>query len=289
MKVKISVVVLFATLLAASLAFGDGYNLVSWPLIPFDTGIQAVMADSMGQGVQITGGNNPTQSDGIKWFDPNTASYLTAWYKTGGPGPDFLWKGTLTTIEADKGYFITIRGTHPAVTLTMTGSVNTATRNIPIEPAPTSPTFNYVGYAFATPCSVSGLSGDDADLLASGYTGGNNPVQSDGIKWFDGSAYHSAWYKTGGPGPDSLWKGDMTTLDPGNGFIVTVKAGHAFTGDTWVLDAPPSYSKGAMVMRGGRSRVSERQVARRKDRYGAAPATTKSLSRVEAVENKKSR
>jgi hypothetical protein len=85
MKVKISVVVLFVTLFAASLVFADGYNLVGWPLEVDDTSVQAVMADSMGSGCQLTGGFPGTGSDQVKYYDPATTTWYTAWYKQGGP------------------------------------------------------------------------------------------------------------------------------------------------------------------------------------------------------------
>ncbi|MCK4597963.1 hypothetical protein KAU04_07965, partial [bacterium] len=206
MKVKISLVVVLATLMATTLAFGQGFNLVSWPLIVHDTGIQPAFADSMGTGCQITGGFPSAQSDAVEYFNAATELYTSAWYKVGGPGPQNVWQGDLTTIEPDKAYWITILTAHPAVTLTMTGSVASTSRLIPIQPGfvgpPARSAFNFVGSCFAVPCSLK-----DAGLVASGFTGGFPSSTSDLIQYFDSvTGWKSAWYKVGGPGPQNVWQ-----------------------------------------------------------------------------------
>jgi len=287
MKVKISVVVLFATLFAASLAFGDGYNLVSWPLIVDDTAIQPVFADSMGTGCQITGGFPPNASDQVKYYDAFTTTWYTAWYKVGGPGPGNLWAGNLTTIEPDKGYWILIRGTHPAVTLTMTGAVNTAARSVPVAPGPAQ---TYVGMAFAVTRPLGTAAGEDfCNLVGSGFTGGFPPNASDKVRYFDGTSWYAAWYKVGGPGPGNLWAGSAgptgLNLEPGNGYVIDVLAGHSFTGDTWDFIAP---AKGAKTGLGKEIRTIQREVSSKAVR-ATGSATNKSLNREQQVEEKKSR
>jgi hypothetical protein len=285
MKVKISVVVLFATLLAASLAFGDGFNLVSWPLDVADTAIQPVMADSMGSGVQITGGNVASLSDLVRYYDAATSTWYQAWYRTLGAGN---WTGTLTTIEPDKGYFIQIRGTHPAVTLTMTGSVNTGSRTIPIQPGPSE---NYVGSLFAVDRPLKGTTGDDCGLLASGFTGGNVGSLSDKVRGFDGTTWYTAWYRTLGGG---AWKGtlgpgqtiDDPVINPGNGYVIQVLAGHSFTGNQWIYIADPS--KGAKTDLSSKTRTIRREISSKVARAQSS-STNKSLAREQRVEEKSSR
>jgi hypothetical protein len=284
MKVKISVVVLFTTLLAASLAFGDGYNLVSWPLLVADTAIQAVMADSMGTGVQITGGNVATYSDLVRYYDPATTIWYQAWYRSLSQA----WVGNLTTIEPDKGYFIQIRGTHPAVTLTMTGSVNTGGRTIPIQPGSSE---NYIGSLFATDRAVVGTTGDDCNLLGSGFTGGNVGTNSDKVRGFDGTIWYTTWYRTLGAGAwiGTLGPGQVNGqpyFNPGNGYVIQVLAGHAFTGNQWDYIADPA--KGAKTDLSKETRTMTRAISADVTR-SQSPTTAKSLAREQRVEEKKSR
>jgi hypothetical protein len=287
MKVKISLVVVFATLFAASLAFADGYNLVGWPLEVADTAVQPVMADSMGTGCQLTGGYPATNSDQIKYYDASTTIWSTAWYKQGGPGPQNQWFGTLTTIEPDKGYWIIIKGTHPAVTLTMTGSVNVTGRTIPIQPGPSN---NYVASLFAVSRPLGSLVGEDfCNLVGSGFTGGYPATSSDKVRYFDGASWYAAWWKVGGPGASNLWKGSAgptgLNLEPGNGYIIDVLAGHSFIANTWSFIPP---AKGAKTDLSGTTRTIKREVSSKVAR-ALGPSTNKSLAREHQVEEKRTR
>jgi hypothetical protein len=292
MKVKISLVVVLATLVATSCVFADGYNMVSWPLIPADTAIQPVMADSMGNGLQLSGGNTALTSDQIKYFD-GVATWYTAWYKDSTPPPGPLgWKGDLTTIDPDKAYWIIIRTAHPAVTLTMTGGVNTATRVITIQPGLS---FNFVGSAWAVPRAIKGA-GDDCNLLGSGFTGGNTSLTSDQIKYFDGANWYTAWYKSSTPPPGPLgWKGELSStqtagdpyFEPGNGYILIVRAGHAFVGNTWTYPPPPP-AKGVKTDLSSTTRAPVKRQLGQKRRVGS-PTTTQSLSPEKETEVKRTR
>jgi len=227
MKVRIFLVVMVATLFAAPLAFADGYNLISWPLIPHDTTIQAAFADSMGTGCQLTGGVGAPLSDKVLSYVGG--SYVTSWYRT----TTKMWIGTVTNIEPDKAYWVIILGSHPAVTLTMTGQVATEDRVIPISPGLS---YNFVGTCFPVAVDL-----DDTGLLASGFTGGVGAPLSDKILRYEGG-YQTVWYRT----TTSAWIGSFTQLEPGKGYIINVIAGHSFTDDEWVYPVPGS-SKGAKL------------------------------------------
>jgi hypothetical protein len=291
MKVKISLVVVFATLIAATWAFGDGFNLVSTPLIPHDSGMQAFFADSMGTGCQLTGGYPATASDQVKWFDTATSIWYSAYYKVGGPGPQNIWQGTLTSFEADRGHWIIIKGTHPAVTLTMTGDVNSSTRTISIQPGLS---FNFVGTTWATVRKLSGGTGDDCNLLGSGMTSGYPATGTDNIRYFDGSIWYTAYHKVGGPGPQNVWQGRLSgtqtlgdpEFDPGNGYIIQVQAGNAFTGNQWLYTAAPA--KGATTVLSSKTRaVAKRDL--HKTHRALGPSTNKSLAPEKTVESKRTR
>ncbi len=291
MKVKISLAVVFATLMAATWAFGDGFNLVSTPLIPHDSGMQAFFADSMGTGCQLTGGYPAASSDQVKWFDAATSIWHTGWYKVGGPGPQNVWQGTLTSFEPDRGHWIIIKGTHPAVTLTMTGDVNTSTRTIPVQPGLS---FNFVGTAWAIDRPLSGGTGDDCNLLGSGFTGGYPAAASDNLRYFDGAVWYTAWYKVGGPGPQNVWQGKLAgpqvlntpVMEPGNGYILQVQAGRAFTGNQWLYTAAPA--KGAAATLSSKTRtVAKRDLY--KTHRALSPSTNKRLAPEKAVEIERTR
>jgi hypothetical protein len=293
MKVKISLVVVLATLVATSCVFADGYNMVSWPLIPADTAIQPVMADSMGNGVQLTGGNTSLTSDQIKYFD-GISIWYTAWYKSSTPPPGALgWKGDLTTIDPDRGYWIIIRTANPAVTLTMTGGVNTTGRTITVQPGLS---FNFVGSAWAVARAIKGA-GDDCGLLASGFTGGNTSLTSDQIKYFDGAAWYTAWYKTTTPPPGALgWKGQLSStqvagdpyLEPGNGYILIVQAGHAFVGNTWTYPPPPP-AKGVKADLSSKTRAPVKIKLDQSKRQLHGPTTSQRLVPEKEAEAKRTR
>jgi hypothetical protein len=281
MKVKISLVVVVATLFAAGLAYGDGFNMVSWPLLPHDTSIQAVFADSMGTGCQLTGSFFSYYADLVRYYDASTSTWYSAWYNTTIPGWDAT--STLTTIEPDKGYWIQIRGANPPVTLTMTGAVSETQRVIPVYDSATLTTFNLVGSAFAVPCSLA-----DAGLVASGFTGSFFSYYSDKIRHWDGSSWYTAWYNT----TTSLWEDNLKTLEPGKGYWLEVLAGHGFTSDEWIYPVPPDYSKGAKA---GLSRQVKAKahamepVTKRTLRSQGRSSTNLSLDTKRAAENKKTR
>jgi hypothetical protein len=303
MKVKISLVVVMAILVAASGAFATGYNLISQPLVPSSDTISCVMGDSICTGSQVTGGNNQAASDEVKYFDANTSTFYTGWWKTGGAGPDFLWRGDLTNMPADRAYWVFIKTGHPAVVLTMTGAVSTTARNIPIAQPTKGETFNFVGTTFPIPAALggSGSAGDCAGLLASGFTGGNNLASSDALRHYDGTSWYAAYYKTGGPGADFLWKGTLSAtqvvdnpcLVPGDGYILQLRSGSAM-GPVWTYPVPQdtcicSTPKGRVVD-SGKARTSVKRVSSKVRRGPSMPATGKSLAAPDkAVEERKIR
>jgi hypothetical protein len=290
MKVRICLAVVLATLVAATWAWGDGFNLTSWPLIVHSTAIQDVFADSMTTGCQLTGGYPSAVSDEVSYYDAFTGGSFIAWYKVGGPGPQNVWQGNLTTIEPDKSYWITIRGAHAAVTLTMTGAVSDTNRIIPIAPgdhlgAGTS-SFNYVGSCFAVPCSLK-----NAGLVASGFTGGYPSGVSDYVQYIDqaGNSF-LAWYKVGGPGPQNVWQGNFSTLEPGQGYWIEVRTAHAFASNQWIYPVP---AKGAKAVLSKEIRVSTESAAKGESfnrlHRSLSPSVNKSLAPEKTVEGKRTR
>jgi hypothetical protein len=87
-----------------------------------------------------------------------------------------------------------------------------------------------------------GQIGDGANLLASGFTGGANQAMSDEVHFFDGTNTYSAWYEIG-----VGWRGQLASyqtvdkpyFEPGNSYIIELKAGHSFIGNTWIYGFSP--------------------------------------------------
>jgi len=270
----------------------DGFNYVSWPFIVSDTHPQAVFADSMGQGCQLTGGKRLSKSDYITYWDGN--EFLTAWYELTATPPIWRFEGSYELrVEPDKGYKIVIRQDHPAVTLTMTGVLSDTNRIIPISP---SPSLNWVGSCFAVPCSISGPSGDDAGLLTSNFTGAKRLIDSDNLDYFDDPTFYTAWYKDYQTTQEWKFEGDLSkssVLMPGRGYILTVKEGHAFTNDQWIYEPPPDYSKGGKAMfsskpRGVPVKKAVSKASKRARRVTHA-STTESLSADKTVKARRTR
>jgi hypothetical protein len=248
-----------------------GYNLVSWPVEVHSAGPQAVFADSAGTGCQLTGGYPATNADQVKYFDAATSAWFTAWYKVGGPGGSHLWQGNLTAVEADKSYWIIIQDTHTPVILTMTGTANPGPRIIPVEPGPS---YNYIGTCWTVERPLDGITGDDCNLQGSGFSGGYPATASDKIRYFDGTNWYLAWYKVGGGGSDG-WQGDISALEPGNGYIIEVISGNAFIGNQWNYSEPPA--KGAKsVVTSRRESASTGERSRHVPR-AVGPSTNRSL------------
>jgi hypothetical protein len=254
----------------------DGFNLVSWPLVPFDTDVQAVFADSLGAGCQLTGDYPAVEADKVRYKDTSD-TWSMAWYKVGGAPPDYVWKGDLTEVEAGKGYWVIIEGGHPGVIMTMTGRVNDDTLFIPIASGPGE---TYVGSSWPVTRPLRGRTGDDCGLLASGFTGGFVGAFSDKVRHFDGFTWYTAWYQTAGT---PSWKGTLSSgqsaddpeLEPGNGYVIQVLDGHAFVDDQWVFP-PPASSKGAVGVVSRPPREGGHQVSRQKPR-ALGPSTNRSL------------
>ena len=294
MKVRISLVVVLTTLVAATWAWGDGFNDVSWPLIVPDTHPQAVFADSMGEGCQLAGAKRLTGSDYVTNWDGS--NWVTCWYKSTDVPPVWKFEGVYQMgIEPDKMYRIVIRTAHDPVTLTMTGAVSDTNRIIPILPGPSQ---NWVGTCFAVPCSISGLSGDDADLLASGFTGAKRLTGSDNMNYFDGLSYFTAWYQSTATPPVWKFEGDLSKasiLLPGRGYILAVRSGHAFINNRWVYGVPPDYSKASKAVLSSKTRVAPAQkaiskVSKRLRSTTRSPSTIKRLAPPEkAVESRRKR
>ena len=263
----------------------DGFNLVSWPLIPFDSDIQAIFADSLGSGCQLTGDYPAANADKVRYKD-TTDSWYMAWYKVGGPGPSYVWIGDLAAVEENKGYWVIIRGDHPAVTLTMTGRVNVDTVYVPIAPGGDT----YVGSCWPVSRPIGGVSGDDCGLLASGFTGGFPSTYSDKVRHFDGFSWYAAWYKVGGPGPSDVWAGSAgptgLNLEPGNGYVIDVVEGHAFSDNQWVY--PPPSAKGRVAV-STQPRVQGRRESSGKVPWALSPSTNQSLNPKRKVEVKRTR
>jgi hypothetical protein len=184
-----------------SFASGQSY-LISLPVIPFDTSIDSVF------GHQLTEGT------------PGTAD--KAYGSVGGTWPQaFLnatthaWAGTLTTIEADQGYYIVINSANPSKAVSVAGKISNTDRSISLSNGS-----NLVGSAFpvSVPLNSAGMT------AANGFTEGT-PTTGDKAYESVGGAWPQAFLNN----TNHSWTGTFTTLEPGYGFYIILNG----SGTTW--------------------------------------------------------
>ena len=188
-----------------------GRDLVSTPLLPFDTSLDSVIGDS------LTGDANKFWADNIEKWDPLSLQYLRAYYDSS----DTQWKDWDTSLPAsfsfdpDEGYWINIMSWHPEAEICFTGRVSPETREMPAAPGR-----NLLGSTYPVEISL-----EESNLVGSGFTGHTVKFNSDTIEWYDPAedTYHRVWYDTAAPG----WKNwddvpATKTFSPCEGFWVNI-------------------------------------------------------------------
>jgi hypothetical protein len=238
----------------------------------------------------LTGKARLSGSDYVEHFDGY--QYISAWYKLSATVEEWRFEGDYELrVEPDKGYRVVIRSANPAVTLTMVGTVSDTNRLVPVLPGGAADSISWVGYCFPVPCSLGGPTNDDADLIASGFTGAGRVGGSDNLDYFDGSNFHTAWYKSNIVPPEWRFEGTASEIDhlePGRGYILTVKSGHAGF-SLWTLGIPPDYSKSALVSKTRVAPTKKVMAQARRERRPDRVATAKRLLPEKVAEEKKSR
>ena len=203
------------------LEVGRGYTQISFPLLPTNKSVDNVLGD------QLTGGNDPQDSDQILRWNPATAQFQMCWYNesTGA------WEGDFNLLSESSAYWIYVQLDHPVTqTLVTYGNVvETPVYNM----GTMALGYNAVGsvWAIASPISSSGLTG---------FQGGMYLFQSDLIMNYDAASgsYSYAWKDGNGN-----WLGNLTQLEPLHGYWIYVAPSHP--GFNW-----PSYPQPIQIGNG---------------------------------------
>jgi parallel beta-helix repeat protein len=182
----------------AAIPLTAGFNLFSIPVIPTDTSISSVI------GNQLAG-----QTAYIYSFSPASGWSIGYYDDTAG-----AWKGTVTTIDPDKAYWIKITG---AVTLEVAGNLSTTDRTIALKGG----SANFVGTAYNVTRTM-------AQTNLSSYI-----TSADRI-WGFNNSWNPAIYSGG------VWSGGLNTtgFEPGRGYwVIKNSAGDA----SWDYPKPSGY------------------------------------------------
>ncbi|MFH1386977.1 MAG: Ig-like domain-containing protein [bacterium] len=174
----------------------EGSNLIALPFIPTAaTEINSVI------GNQLTGGT-PGTADKMYYYDSSVPEWKQAFLKA-----DTTWSGTLTNIEPDKGYFITISAGNPAKDVTVVGTVfngNSRTINLYKDS-------NMIGSVFPTAVDV------NVSSLNSTLTGGL-PGTADKVVYWDnaGQEFKQSFLRA----DNTTFQGTLSQFEPGKGYYV---------------------------------------------------------------------
>jgi hypothetical protein len=167
------------------------WNLLSWPLIPFDISLDNLL------GTQLYGTEDPTTADRILLWNEVTQAYQSAWF-CGGPvcqswGEPYYnhWLATdysqsTLTLPADDGFWVQNRSGNNEV-LVIVGGVSETGRTVQVGSS-----WQMLGSAFPSARNL-----DAANITA---TGTEDPQTADRILYWNQTTqtYQSAWL-CGGP------------------------------------------------------------------------------------------
>jgi hypothetical protein len=177
-----------------SLAVGS--NMISLPFIPFGISHNAVIGNQLTGGTPVNGDKIYAYVNGA-WYN----SYLNA---------SGVWVGSLSTVEADRGYWIKIEAANAAKTISIVGKTCSGNRTIVIHSGS-----NFIGNAY--PVSV--LTNNLGLIAGIGFTEGS-PATADKIY-----TYLPGYISTYLSSTTHLWQsGTLTSFSPGLGYYVNKQA-----------------------------------------------------------------
>jgi hypothetical protein len=204
----------------------SGWNLVSLPLLSWDSTLEAVF------GANLTGGTSQVESDKVYKWDPVGEKWLVAYmYEDGGP-----WDGTWIfasgsfDIQPDVGYWVWIRDDlgHPDALVNVTGAAP-GQRSVALSVG-----WNLVGYTSVDTVTLEAGALDVSGLFASGFTGGLDQATSDRVFGWSGTGWKVQYmYDVDGSPWDGTWMGTTFDLAPGRGYWVQVRESHS--GFVWEM------------------------------------------------------
>jgi len=132
----------------------------------------------------------------------------------------------LTSVDETKGYYLYIKPGHPAKTVSVVGTVIETDVNM----ATMGVGYNMVGMPFPATRLLA-----NTGLVASGFTGGTNVLQSDRVIYYDNvqGTNLTAWYSTS----SSSWQSanGLTSFEPGRGYYIYRKSGRTPETFSWTF------------------------------------------------------
>ncbi len=200
------------------IAVNEGMNLISLPLVPFNTALEDVI------GVQVKGADNIGESD-LLWVWDGT-KYMLAWLVSGaGPPYDGNWYtgNNPTTVQfgADQGAWLQIRPGHGTLDLKFVGEVSDSNKIIPLIEGN-----NLVGTCYSGSVELS-----QSNLWESGFLGADNIGESDIIWNWVGDHFEFIWLADGVNetlnGKWFIGNSEVNRrFEPGSGYWIQRREGH---------------------------------------------------------------
>jgi hypothetical protein len=211
----------FDTVGAYDVPLHSGLNLVSLPLIPADSTINAVF------GGQLTGGESSSTADQLRIW--NGEEYEINWcYKGTVVESNGKWINSKTGLESGRkldpsqSFWVKIQEGHPAAHVTVTGQVPTdSNRVIPLKK----------GYNFVSSCYPAVVSLNESELYQDKVVkGGVGSGKADIVRAWADTTYFSTWVVDGtGTNLDGIWMDESgknkSTIEfrPGEGYVIWIK------------------------------------------------------------------
>lgn len=218
---------------AYSFNLKTGLNLVSLPLVPADSTVQAVFGD------QLTGGEGSPQADQLRLWKGD--QYYTVWYYKGPAAPQGKWVDAATGLESKQvidpniAFWVKIQKGHKDSLVTVTGKVPVDSNRV----IRLAKGFNFVGSCYPTVVSLKNTELYQDGVVKGGLGSGNSDIVR---AWAD-SAYVSAWVVDGTGGPlDGTWmdqsgkKETSIQFRPGAGYVIWIKGDRPNT--VWTYPNP---------------------------------------------------
>lgn len=215
----------------------EGRNFLALPVIPATNTLASIVGTNLPA--------NVTESSGSVvdvWDQTSQALISRSWLSSSASFPG--WRATRTfadnstlSLDVNKGLIITIRAGQGSQGLLLVGSVATNAQTQIVQ----NNGYTLAGSTYPVPVSLA-----DSGLVASGFVGGNSPVTSDTLQFFNPATQlfdQTIWHDSS----SGAWcnaDGSVATrqLTPGEAFVI--RRGNWAAGSfTWTNPIPASLSQ----------------------------------------------
>lgn len=218
-------------------ALSEGRNFVALPVIPATN----TLAGIVGTNLPV----NVTESSGSVvdiWNQTSQTLTNRSWLSSIASFPG--WRATRTfadnnalLLDVNKGFIITIRAGQGRQNLLLVGCVSTNAQTQIVQ----NNGYTLAGSAYPVPVSLA-----DSGLVASGFVGGDSPITSDTLQFFNPATQlfdQIVWYDSSG----GVWRnadGSVATRQLTVGEAFVIHRGNWVVGSfTWTNPIPTSLSQ----------------------------------------------